>query len=126
MTLDTLKLISKQNPTAPPPQAWLALVLVCVAPMAWAQGAPVSAQACRGDAIAFCRDVRPGGGRAIACLESHREQLSCACKEALPFLGQCAQEVRKHCDKAEGATAMQACARQHAAELSPNCRAALP
>lgn len=111
---------------APLLRALPAMLAACLAQNAVAQAAPVSARACRSDAIKFCRDVRPGGGRAMACLESHKDKLSSACLDALPLLGHCAQELRKHCDKAEGAAAMQACAREHAALLSPNCQAALP
>ena len=111
---------------APLRRALPAVLAACVAQNAVAQAGPVSARVCRSDAIKFCSDVEPGGGRAMACLESHKGKLSSACLDALPLLGSCAQELRKHCDKAEGAAAMQACAREHAALLSPKCQAVLP
>lgn len=38
-------------------------------------------EACRGDVEKFCKDVKPGGGRIIACLKSHEKDLSPACRE---------------------------------------------
>ncbi len=96
---------------------------------ALAQTAPMSPlQACRSDAIQHCRSVRPGGGRGIDCLEAHKDQLSTACKAALPLARQCVDEVRKLCDASGNtdATAVRQCATQHATELSPACRDNLP
>lgn len=39
---------------------------------------------CRTDHDRFCSDVAPGGGRILACLQSHAGQLSSACAQALP------------------------------------------
>lgn len=41
-------------------------------------------QACRADHDRLCGDVTPGGGRILACLQSHAGQLSSACARALP------------------------------------------
>jgi hypothetical protein len=38
---------------------------------------------CRADYRAHCSDVEPGGGRAIACLHAHEQQLSKQCRSAL-------------------------------------------
>ncbi len=38
---------------------------------------------CGRDYRAFCSDIRPGGGRAIACLEGHAPSLSRQCRSAL-------------------------------------------
>ena len=38
---------------------------------------------CAADYRAWCRMVRPGGGRAIACLAEHRRELSPGCRESL-------------------------------------------
>jgi hypothetical protein len=35
---------------------------------------------CKPDADKFCQGIQPGGGRILACLESHQADLSAACK----------------------------------------------
>jgi hypothetical protein len=39
---------------------------------------------CRGDYDRLCSSVQPGGGRVLACLQSHSSQLSAACAQAMP------------------------------------------
>jgi hypothetical protein len=39
--------------------------------------------ACKADYQKLCQGVRPGGGRAVACLNDHMDQLSPACKDAM-------------------------------------------
>ncbi|MBW7975023.1 cysteine rich repeat-containing protein [Bradyrhizobium sp. BR 10289] len=41
-------------------------------------------QACRADYDSLCSNVAPGGGRILACLQSHAGQLTSACAQALP------------------------------------------
>jgi hypothetical protein len=41
-------------------------------------------QICRGDYDRLCAGVQPGGGRVLACLQSHASQLSTACGQAMP------------------------------------------
>ena len=38
---------------------------------------------CRADAKKLCQGVEPGGGRILACLKEHREEVSDACKARL-------------------------------------------
>jgi hypothetical protein len=40
-------------------------------------------QACHDDALKFCTDVKPGGGRLVQCLKEHPNELSVECKERL-------------------------------------------
>jgi hypothetical protein len=40
-------------------------------------------QSCGADYRTYCRGVRPGGGRALACLEENRQSLSPQCQNAL-------------------------------------------
>jgi Cysteine rich repeat len=35
---------------------------------------------CKGDAQKFCKGIRPGQGRILACLKSHQAELTPACK----------------------------------------------
>lgn len=39
---------------------------------------------CHSDYDRFCSGVRPGGGRVLACLQSHGSQLTAACAGAMP------------------------------------------
>jgi len=41
-------------------------------------------QVCRGDYDRLCAGVTPGGGRVLACLQNHTNQLSAACGQAMP------------------------------------------
>ncbi|WP_247772254.1 cysteine rich repeat-containing protein [Bradyrhizobium sp. 192] len=41
-------------------------------------------QACRADYDRHCSDVTPGGGRILACLQSHAGQLTSTCAQTLP------------------------------------------
>ena len=36
---------------------------------------------CMADAARLCPNIEPGGGKQIACLKAHKEQLSPKCKE---------------------------------------------
>src|SRR5580692_1857520 len=38
--------------------------------------------ACAGDAQKLCAGVQPGGGRIVACLKEHKDELSDQCKQA--------------------------------------------
>jgi hypothetical protein len=49
-----------------------------------AQGAANDARAaCAQDAQKLCANVQPGGGRIIACLKQHQDQVSDSCKQAI-------------------------------------------
>ncbi len=41
------------------------------------------AKACRGDIHQFCDGVQPGGGRILACMREHKDQLSQTCQDAM-------------------------------------------
>jgi hypothetical protein len=61
------------------------LLVVCAAAAAqFAQAQDLSAirTACAADAQKFCAAVQPGGGRIVACLKEHKDNLSDRCKQA--------------------------------------------
>jgi hypothetical protein len=38
---------------------------------------------CKSDLQTFCKDVKPGAGRLLSCLDAHYARLSASCKTAL-------------------------------------------
>ncbi|HTR45674.1 MAG TPA: cysteine rich repeat-containing protein [Thermodesulfovibrionales bacterium] len=43
----------------------------------------VERKKCEPDVQKFCPDVKPGGGRIVACLKNHQSELSQECKDSL-------------------------------------------
>jgi hypothetical protein len=44
-------------------------------------------QACSGDIARFCKEVQPGGGRILKCLQGHDKELSSSCSAKLEMIG---------------------------------------
>lgn len=97
----------------------LALPLIALAQTGVDQRAV--AQACGGDVLQHCVGVRPGGGRTVACLQTHQAALSAACKAQLPLMTTCQQAVQKLCGEADPA-ALRTCANEKKGQLPAECR----
>jgi hypothetical protein len=99
---------------------------------------------CSEDIAKFCKDVKPGWGATMDCLERHESQLSDACKdyeakmekprmESREVAGQqmrvrqaCRDDVAKFCnDVTSGSVGIATCLKEHANELSMPCRDAM-
>lgn len=42
------------------------------------------AKICRADYRRYCKDLEPGGGRILSCLQTHSAELTDTCYEAMP------------------------------------------
>lgn len=76
---------------------------------------------CKADAQKLCKDTKPGGGRVMACLKEHESELSPACKEQLPVMAACGQEMKKVCGDA-GQRKMRECVKKNADKLKAVCK----
>jgi len=90
---------------------------------------------CKADTEKFCKDVEPGEGRILACLKSHENELSQACKEARTagkekvtqeveaFGEACRSDVTQYCNDVQaGEGRILACLKSHEMELSQACK----
>ncbi len=103
-------------------QAWLVLSLLAATAPAFAADSTPN-QACRDDVRKHCSGVKPGGGRALACLEQHESVLSATCQAALPTLKRCGQEMKAVCGNGSPRET-RSCLRNNADKLSAECRPA--
>ena len=69
--------------------AWFAFLAAASSPTsAWAQTRrSVLIQTCREVGERLCSHVKPGGGRIVACLQSHVSELTTQCQSALTDVG---------------------------------------
>ena len=62
----------------------LTAAVLCLTQAAFAQQLTAEQRnACMGDYEKYCKDVTPGGGRIIACLEKESDKITPACKKVL-------------------------------------------
>ncbi len=85
---------------------------------------------CSEDIANFCKDVKPGGGRIIACLNAHESGLTSLCRAKLQEVQNridetkrvCSSDIEKFCKGIEpGEGRIARCLDARAAELSPAC-----
>jgi hypothetical protein len=64
----------------------LSFVLISFPGLILAAQAATPLALCKADAERICAGVAPGGGKIIACLKQHKEQVSIGCAKALKAL----------------------------------------
>ena len=94
-------------------------------------GAEQASGPCKADAEKFCKDIKPGGGRIIACLKEHRAELSAECKakgletkETIKEVSAaCKGDIHKLCKDVKGGHGEKMrCLKEHEKELSEGCK----
>jgi len=108
----------------------LVLVLLCVS----AGGRTYAAEEelpCAEEIAKYCKEVKPGGGRILNCLNEHQKELSVSCKKKLEETKErlmkaqqaCAGDMEKFCkDVQPGGGRILKCLRERSQELSSACR----
>jgi len=86
--------------------------------------------ACAADVKTHCAGVQPGQGRINACVKSHFNDLSDACKARLARTAAireaCASDIKKQCANVRrGGGRLATCLKDSLANLDEGCKAAL-
>lgn len=105
------------------------------------EGVHAAMEACGPDAEKLCKDVKPGGGRVVACLKQHEAELSPECKavggkirerrgegreKARELGAACRGDAQKLCAGIKpGGGRIIECLKQHEADVSPGCASEL-
>ena len=83
---------------------------------------------CTTDVQSLCAGVKPGGGRVLACLQSHVGELSVGCStilsKAIWVALQCEGDIRLFCPGTTFGTVGD-CMRPHMGQTSATCQSAL-
>jgi hypothetical protein len=118
------------------------LTIISIAPAYADQDAARDvAENCKVELDTYCKDVTPGGGRILACLQAYSDKLSDTCKAsvqdairqikalgaAVSFVGdECAADLQAFCkDVPAGEGRLMNCLDANDDRLSNRCRAAL-
>jgi hypothetical protein len=88
--------------------------------------------ACKADIETFCKGIKPGGGRLMACIKSNSDRISMECKDHIAmvrektkeFVQACKADANKFCKEiSRGKGRIASCLKSHEAELSDICKA---
>jgi len=109
----------------------LLLAVLLVIPAVAFPESPAEQRPCAGELERFCRDVQPGEGRIMECLQEHDRDLSAACRDKVNVVlarqevakQACLKDIEKFCaDVTPGGERLMKCLKPHLRELSPHCR----
>ena len=83
---------------------------------------------CNTDVQALCAGVKPGGGRVLACLQSHLSEINTNCSSVLSkaiwVAKECAGDIKQFCPNATYGNVGD-CMRPHLGQTSATCQSAL-
>ena len=83
---------------------------------------------CSTDIQSLCAGVKPGGGRVLACLQSHVGELSVGCStmlsKAIWVAKECASDIKQFCPNATYSNVGD-CMKPHLGQTSATCQSAL-
>ena len=109
----------------------LVLALLLATPAVAATAPPDEQKPCMDELEKFCKEVRPGEGRIIKCLQEHDRELSSVCRDKVRSILKrledakqaCAPDIGKFCaDVVPGGGRLIKCLTPHFEELTPACR----
>ena len=83
---------------------------------------------CAVDVKSLCAGITPGGGRVLACIQSHIGELSVGCSSRLSkavwVAKECAADIKHFCPDAKVGD-VKDCMQPHLGETSDQCKAAV-
>ena len=114
---------------------WLAIAVIGLVYLILAASAPAQVRTpCSETIDKFCKDVIPGNGRIMKCLNDHREDQSIACKDwvedqqksARDLMAVCPEEIAKLCRATQpDAVSIYYCLLDNYSALLQDCRSKL-
>jgi hypothetical protein len=109
----------------------LLLAALLAMPTAAFPAEPAAQKPCAEEIEKLCKDVRPGEGRIVLCLQEHGSELSTVCREKVKAVVQKLEKAKQACEKdisrfcagvAPGGGRLINCLKPHVKELAPECR----
>ena len=111
--------------------AVLAAAALLALPMVVSAAEQAEQRPCMEELEKFCKDVKPGEGRIIKCLQDHDSELSAVCRDKVQSIMKrleeakqaCAPDIGKFCaDVVPGGGRLIKCLTPHFDELTPTCK----
>ena len=121
----------------------LAAGFLCIGLMFGAGASAEVQNACSDDIAKFCKDLKPGKGTIMECLEKHETELTTACRDYEEKMGgsrierreavraqvrlrqACGNELMQYCKDMKPEIGMAGCLTENESKLSAACREAL-
>ena len=111
---------------------YIAIFLVVICLGAWSRAyAEEQNLTCSEEISKYCKGVKPGGGRLLACLKEHERRSDATCREKVAEIEKrleeakqiCAGDTEKFCKGIQpGEGRIAKCLNEHLQEISPICR----